>query len=71
MATKAEFTRDYCARSGISESELLEKSVVLPCACGDESCSGWAVVWNHPTTIASHMELYEPSVEQAKGADHA
>jgi hypothetical protein len=44
MITKAEFTRQYCERSKISETELLGRRVILRCHCGDPTCQGWACV---------------------------
>jgi hypothetical protein len=44
MMTKAEFTRQYCERSGISEAQLLGRRVILRCYCGDPTCQGWACV---------------------------
>lgn len=56
--TKEDFIKLYCEKSKITEQELLESQVVLPCNCGDEICKGWAVVGNNELNIKAHKELY-------------
>lgn len=56
--TKDEFITQYCERSRIPWDELSKFFVALPCACGDETCEGWAMVRNAPYDIGVHESLY-------------
>lgn len=68
--TRTEFIQAYAARSNLSSEwaglGFIEISgsarTVLPCACGDEKCEGWAVV--APDSIDSHLLLYAPEALQ-------
>lgn len=51
--TREDFVRGYATRSGFSDQAAkigvidfdgIAKMVALPCACGDETCEGWAMV---------------------------
>jgi hypothetical protein len=67
--SKETFIDGYCSRSGITREELFERSVVLPCACGDEQCKGWAVIENAPHSIDWHMRCYEAQIKTEKVSD--
>lgn len=54
--TKEEFIKAYCEGSNITEEELLEGHVILPCSCDYEGCKGWAAVGNNPLSIEAHNE---------------
>lgn len=64
--TRDEFIDGYMARSKLSPD--LRTSVgytfknfvyeALPCACGDSSCDGWAMVSTELKD--THMQLYAP-----------
>jgi hypothetical protein len=64
--TRTEFIQAYAARSNLSSEwaglgfiEIAGSArPVLPCACGDEKCEGWALVG--PDSIDSHLTLYAP-----------
>ncbi len=56
--TKDEFIEAYCKRSGVTWEQLSKKQEALPCACGDESCVGWAMV--SLDLVDDHMRLYAP-----------
>lgn len=58
--TKEEFVAQYCKRSGVTKEFIGQYKDALPCACGDESCEGWAMVGRDPGSIKVHMELYAP-----------
>lgn len=59
--TKEEFIAGYCQRSKIIEEQLNDLNLVaLPCACGAEGCEGWAMILNHPDSIAIQMQFYAP-----------
>jgi hypothetical protein len=65
--TRDEFIAGYCERSGVTWDELSEYLVALQCACGDESCEGWAMVSNNELSIQTHMQLYASSTQQGEG----
>lgn len=67
--TEDEFIKNYCERSEISWEKLRARMIVLPCGCGDESCSGFAMVANNELSIKTHMDLYSPTtlVNQHRG----
>ena len=51
------FIKNYCKRSGISEDKLIKLGLFpVPCVCGDDSCSGWAMITKE--NIKAHMKLY-------------
>lgn len=56
--TKEQFISEYAKKSEISEKELLEEMVALPCSCEDKSCKGWAMVGNSKLSIRAHNDLY-------------
>jgi hypothetical protein len=64
--TRAEFIKSYAAKSNLSaewaDLGFLEIAgnarPVLPCACENELCEGWAIV--APDSVDSHLELYAP-----------
>jgi hypothetical protein len=67
--TGDEFEAAYAAESGISVGRLRELGrVVVPCACGDPLCRGWASIprdcsgdWRHRGIhAASHPERHGP-----------
>lgn len=62
--TKAQFIDRYVAASDISREEFDEWFVALPCACGDETCEGWAAVSNDPFHIKMHAQMYMPAEEK-------
>lgn len=70
MLTKAEFTRQYCQHSGISEGELLRYRKILRCYCGDPTCEGWASVpldmvrWHMKTDGKPRIKI-EPQESEA------
>ena len=61
--TEDEFIAAYCKRSGVIWEEIRAFEVVLPCACGDASCCGWAMVSNNPLSVQTHMQLYAPDAD--------
>jgi len=52
--TKQEFIERYCKRNNVTPEGLSRHRVVLPCACGDDSCEGWALVRNDTQSILEH-----------------
>lgn len=69
--TRDEFIDGYMERSGISAARRLPDGftvpttnhpgrIALPCACGDEGCSGWAMIRRDPECIAEYAEVYGP-----------
>ena len=65
--TQDEFIVGYMQKSEIPASFKTEdgfdwgdgfRLYALPCACGDESCDGWAMV--HERMLESHKKLYGP-----------
>lgn len=59
--TRDEFVRSYCELSGLTWEWLSGSDgnqVALPCACGDETCPGRAMVANDPLGLKSHADLY-------------
>ena len=69
--TKEEFIAGYCQRSSISWDELGKYLVAMPCACGNEGCSGWAMVHNDDESIRHHLILYSPAEVTPNGKDQA
>lgn len=67
---REQFIAAYCeaSESGsvVTREWILANFVALPCACGDESCKGWAMIHNTPEMIALHSELYAPDREAFK-----
>jgi hypothetical protein len=61
--TKDEFIAGYCERSHVEWQELQRSQVALPCACGDKSCCGWAMVSNNRLSVQTHMQLYAPDTD--------
>jgi hypothetical protein len=67
---KETFIRGYLSRSKLEEYRTPDgyclpgrpPVLALPCACGDASCDGWAMV--PEDLVATHMELYAPSSER-------
>ena len=56
--TKEEFERGYAKRGGISLEQLRAWGRgVVPCACGDPECEGWAMV--NLADHAEHMRILE------------
>lgn len=62
--TKDEFIDAYCQRSKVPRERLMARIVALPCACGDESCEGWAMVPNDQMAIDWHMRKYAPDEQK-------
>ena len=58
--TKDDFIGGYCERSRLPWAEISNYLTALPCACGDESCDGWAMVSKNEHSISTHMYLYAP-----------
>ncbi|WP_428383671.1 hypothetical protein [Nevskia ramosa] len=58
--TAEEFTAGYCERSGITRAEFFAGKVVLPCACAEEGCNGWARVSDDQQDVALHMGMRAP-----------
>lgn len=56
--TKDQFIAGYCERSKVTPEWLAQHYVAMPCACGDETCAGWAMVHNTPEMVALHLEEY-------------
>ena len=65
--TRDEFIDGYMKRSGLSSASRTEdgfqiegtqRRYALPCACGYETCEGWAMVGAE--SAADHMALYAP-----------
>jgi len=62
--TRDEFIDGYMARSGIDPEFRTEdgfvvvgsRRVAVPCACGDEACSGWAMV--SPDDVDEYLDRY-------------
>jgi hypothetical protein len=47
--TREEFEVRYAARSGISVEELRSTGrQAVPCDCGSDMCTGWAMESHHP-----------------------
>lgn len=65
--TKDEFISGYCKRSGLTWDWLSKHEVALPCACGEESCEGWAMVSNDGESIKAHLDLYGEAGRKVDG----
>lgn len=74
--TRDEFIDGYMKRSEVSPDCRTEKGfeqegwkhIALSCACGDESCHGWAMVTDSPEGISGQM-FYAPEDEQRRYLD--
>jgi hypothetical protein len=64
---RADFVRAYANRSGLSDNWAFigcvdaEKGwvlVALPCACGDETCEGWAML--SAEHVTHHLQFNAP-----------
>jgi hypothetical protein len=64
---RIDFVRAYAKRSGLSDKWALlgyvdaEKGrvrVALPCACGDETCEGWAML--SAEHVTHHLQFNAP-----------
>lgn len=66
--TKQEFIQGYAERSGLTKHICEEgidipgagRLVARPCACGEESCGGWAMLHDSPEILSIHEQLYSP-----------
>lgn len=58
--TADEFEAMYAANSKKTVEYLRKFRVLLPCACGEEGCHGWAMVSNDTVSIEAHKRLYAP-----------
>lgn len=64
--TRTEFVKSYARRSGLDDRfagiGLIAVGghhlVALPCACGEESCEGWAMVT--ASAALHHLAFYAP-----------
>lgn len=71
--TRDEFIDGYMQRSKIDPKYRTATGfdtpgwprIALPCACGDPSCNGWAMVTDSPEGISGQM-FYAPEDEQRK-----
>jgi hypothetical protein len=60
MVTAEVFEREYAERSGVTVDWLRSmERIVVPCACGDELCQGWAMVnrnepWTWPKIVGGY-----------------
>lgn len=60
--TDDEFLAQYARRSATSKAQVRAAFLVLPCACDNHGCMGWAMVnRGDPLQLRSHMELYHPA----------
>jgi len=59
--TKTEFIESVESQ-GLSP-KWREGRVILPCACGEALCQGWAFIINEPDLIALHNRLYAPKIK--------
>jgi len=61
--TKEAFVDAYVERSkpsGVTQEDILNWFVALPCDCGHDQCEGWAMVANNAKSKAHHYEFYGP-----------
>src|SRR5690554_5487013 len=69
--TREEFIDRYIANSDGRLSPSMRREwgvqieddiirIALPCACGEASCQGWAMIQGHPDTLALHFRLNYP-----------
>jgi hypothetical protein len=58
----------YAERSKMTVARLRALGLdVYPCACGSDTCEGWAAV--HAALVGAHFDLYAPKPrEHADGA---
>src|SRR4029077_12503361 len=69
--TRDQFIHDYLRNSGlpfrcktVTGLRIGKRSrVALPCACGEESCRGWAMINDDPADIADHNRFYGRQME--------
>ena len=65
--TRSEFIRAYARESGLPEPQFSAMGVLdvdghallaLPCACGDKTCQGWALL--SAEQIITHLTFHAP-----------
>lgn len=60
--TRDEFELGYATRSGFSVEELRKYRVVLPCACSEAECQGWASISLEASLLCNHLAWKLPEV---------
>lgn len=66
---KEEFEAGYCERSGITREYFREHWVSLPCACEQDDCQGWAVVFLQEHMLLHHLWFDLPDKERLRAME--
>lgn len=53
--------KPQCAENYVTLEHFHERNIILPCACDDPSCAGWAILCrSFPEEIEKHNRDYAP-----------